>query len=304
MKRRFFVLLAALVLTVSACAAQSDTPVSQPEPEAIPFAFTRENLPRLDGSTSTAPLAQSMCAVLLGEDIEEVTDLIQFSRTTQSYRNLMDGQADLLLAAEPAPEVLAELEAGGEWLLTPFATDALVFVVNADNPVNSLTTQEVQKIYTGEITNWSEVGGTDLDIVPFQRNAEAGSQTMFEKLVMAGLPLMEAPSQWISDSMSGLLEAVREYDNSPAAIGYTVYYYANDMEMAKGLKVLSIDGVAPSADAIRAGDYPFLNPYYVAIHKDAAEDSPTRILYNWILGADGQKLAAREGYVPVMETEG
>ena len=232
MKRRFFSLLAMLVLTLTACTAQPQTPAPQPEPESIPFTFTRENLPRLDGSTSTVPLAQSMCAVLLGEDVEKVTDLIQFSRTTQSYRNLMAGQADLLLAAEPAPEVLAELEAGGEWLLTPFATDALVFVVNADNPVSGLTTQQVQQIYTGEITNWSQLGGSDLEIIPFQRNAEAGSQTMFEKLVMAGLPLMDPPSQWISDSMSGLLEAVREYDNSPAAIGYTVYYYANDMEMA------------------------------------------------------------------------
>ena len=304
MKRRFFSLLAILVLTLTACTAQPQTPAPQPEPESIPFTFTRENLPRLDGSTSTVPLAQSMCAVLLGEDVEKVTDLIQFSRTTQSYRNLMAGQADLLLAAEPAPEVLAELEAGGEWLLTPFATDALVFVVNADNPVSGLTTQQVQQIYTGEITNWSQLGGSDLEIIPFQRNAEAGSQTMFEKLVMAGLPLMDPPSQWISDSMSGLLEAVREYDNSPAAIGYTVYYYANDMEMAKGLKVLSIDGVSPSADAIRAGEYPFLNPYYVSIRQDAAEDSPTRILYDWVLSADGQELVAREGYVPVLEMEG
>ena len=302
-----------LVLTLAACGPKApggssasipDASASQSVPEGEPFVFTRENLPRLDGSTSTAPLARAMCAVLLGEDQDQVADLISFSRTTQSYRNLMEGSADLLLAAEPAPEVLSELEEGGKWLLTPFATDALVFVVNQDNPVDNLTTQQVQQIYTGEITNWSQVGGDDLDIVPFQRNQEAGSQTMFEKLVMDGLDLMEPPTEWTSDSMMGLLDSVREYDNSPAAIGYTVYYYANDMEMAKGLKVLSIDGVAPSAQAIRGGDYPFLNPYFVAIAKDAAEDSPTRILYDWVLGPDGQKLAALEGYVPVMETEG
>ena len=302
-----------LVLLLAACGPKApggssasipDASASQSVPEGEPFVFTRDNLPRLDGSTSTAPLARAMCAVLLGEDQDQVADLISFSRTTQSYRNLMEGSADLLLAAEPAPEVLSELEEGGKWLLTPFATDALVFVVNQDNPVDNLTTQQVQQIYTGEITNWSQVGGDDLDIVPFQRNQEAGSQTMFEKLVMDGLDLMEPPKEWTSDSMIGLLDSVREYDNSPAAIGYTVYYYANDMEMAKGLKVLSIDGVAPSAHAIRGGDYPFLNPYFVAIAKDAAEDSPTRILYDWVLGPDGQKLAALEGYVPVMETEG
>jgi len=320
--KRFLSCLLCLAAAVSLCACTAQQPTPQPEPlpqpepapvpvpeiiepvEVVdPFVFTREKFPRLDGSTSTAPLAQAMCAVLLNEDLDAVTDLIRFSRTTQSYRNLMNGNADLLLAAEPSPEVLSELESGDEWLLTPFATDALVFVVNQDNPVDGLTTEQLQKIYTGEITNWKEVGGSDMDIVPFQRNPEAGSQTMFEKLVMADQPLMEPPTQWTSDSMSGLLSAVREYDNSPCAIGYTVYYYANDMEMAKGLKVLSIDGVSPSAEAIRAGEYPFLNPYFVAIRKDAAPDSPTRNLYNWILGPDGQKLAAQEGYVPVTDVE-
>ena len=267
------------------------------------FAFTRENLPRLDGSTSTVPLAKAMCGVLLGEDPEATADLVQFSRTTQSYRNLMEGTVDLVLAAEPDPEVLEQLKGEEKWLMTPFATDALVFVVNQDNPVDSLTTEQVQKIYTGEITNWKEVGGEDLDIVPFQRNQGAGSQAMFEKLVMGGLTPMEAPSAWIPNSMMGLIEAVRSYDGSPAAIGYTVYYYANDMEMARGLKVLSIDGVTPTADTIRSGEYPFLNPYYVAIAKDAAMDSPTRILYDWVLGSDGQKLAQMEGYVPVTGQE-
>lgn len=289
--------------TVGSASSQPAASLPGEEPE-VPFQFTRENLPKLDGSTSTAPLAQAMCAVLLGEDLSEVADLIQFSRTTQSYRNLMNGSADLLLAAEPAHEVLSELESGGRWVLTPFAIDALVFVVNKDNPVDSLTVEQVQKIYTGEITNWSEVGGEDLEIVPYQRNAEAGSQTMFEKLVMDGLPLMDSPISWTADSMSGLLEAVRSYDNSPAAIGYTVYYYANDMEMAKGLKVLAIDGVAPSARAIRAGDYPFLNPYFVAIDNRWDETEPARILYEWILGPDGQKLAELEGYVPANGTEG
>ncbi len=306
--KRFLVCTLALItaLCLSACTQQTPQLPLMPEAPtptetADPFVFTRENMPRLDGSTSTAPLAQAMCAVLLGEDLDAVTDLIHFSRTTQSYRNLMDGYADLLLAAEPTPEVLTELEEKDQWLLTPFATDALVFVVNQDNPVDGLTASQIQQIYSGEITNWNEVGGPDMAIIPFQRNQEAGSQTMFEKLVMGGQSPMEPPTQWISDSMSGLLEAVREYDNSPSALGYTVYYYANDMEMAKGLKVLTVDGVSPSAEAIRTGRYPFLNPYFVAIRKDAPKDSPTRILYDWILGADGQKLAALEGYVPVEE---
>ncbi|OUQ79490.1 substrate-binding domain-containing protein [Flavonifractor sp. An100] len=299
-----------LAVALTACAPQgqggssSSVSSSASASQEAPFVFTRENLPRLDGSTSTVPLAQAMCSVLLGEDREAVADLIDFSRTTQSYRNLMAGERDLVLAAEPEGEVLNQLKEEGHWLYTPFATDALVFVVNQDNPVDNLTWDQVKKIYTGEITNWKEVGGDNVDIVPFQRNQGAGSQTMFEKLVMEGQSPMEAPETWVPDSMAGLLDAVRQYDNSPAAIGYTVYYYANDMEMAQGLKVLSIDGVAPDAQSIREGKYPFLNPYYVAIDGDLPQDSPTRILYDWVLGPDGQKLAAMEGYVPVSGTEG
>ena len=303
MSRMVTFLPVALVLLLALLAACGPShPQETPDPSE-PVPFTREILPRLDGSTSTAPLARSMCAVLLGESPEAVSDLVQFSRTTQSYRNLMAGEADLVLAAEPAPEVRSELEEGGKWLLTPFATDALVFVVNQDNPVDSLTVEEIQKIYTGEITNWSQVGGEDLAIAAFQRNPEAGSQTMFEKLVMDGLELMDPPAAWQADSMLGLLEGVRSYDNSPAAIGYTVYYYAHDMEMAQGLKVLKVDGVEPSPQSIREETYPFRNPYFAAIAQDTPADSPTRILYDWLLGPSGQRLAEQEGYVPITDPE-
>lgn len=107
----------------------------------------------------------------------------------------------------------------------------------------------------------------------------------------------------MADSMVGLLEGVRAYDNSPAAIGYTVYYYAHDMAMAQGLKVLQVEGVSPSPESIREREYPFLNPYYVAMAKDTPEDSPTRILYGWILGDSGQRLAEEMGYVPVRSPE-
>lgn len=293
-------LLAALVI-LAGCAA---APPEESDPPTEEFVFTRENMPRLNGSTSAVPLAEAVCSVLLGESREEVADLVQFSRTTASYEALMAGEADLLLAGEPEQAVMERLEAGDRWLLTPFATDALVFVVNADNPVNGLTTEQLQKIYTGEITNWSQVGGEDRDIIPFQRNPEAGSQALMKKLVMDGLEMMEPPVDYTAGSMSSLLEGVRQYDNSPAAIGYTVYYYAHDMEMAQGLKLLSIDGTAPSPDTIRSGEYPFLNPYYAVMDKDEAEDSPARILYDWLLGEEGQSLVAQEGYVSILEQEG
>lgn len=289
-----------LALPLAACGGQQAASTPTPGADGGAVVFTRENMPRLDGSTATAPLAQAAAAVLLGESEEDVADLIDFSRTTESYRQLMQGNADLLIAAEPNAAVFDEMEeAGFEVQMEPLATDALVFMVNEDNPVDSLTTEQLRGIYSGEITNWSEVGGADLDIVPFQRNAESGSQVLMEKLVMDGTEMTEPPEGYMIASMVGLMDAVKEYDNSANAIGYSVYYYAHDMQMAGGLKLLKIDGVAPEAATIRSGEYPFLNPYYVAMNAAEPEGSMTRVLYDWLLGPDGQKLVDMKGYVSV-----
>lgn len=296
-----FAPLLALIL-LAGCSKVPEAPAPAPEPQPNQFVFTRENFPRLNGSTSTVPLGQAIASILLGESREDVSDLTQFSKTTQSYRDLMWGNADLLIAAEPAEVIWQEkAEQNFDWNMEPFAVDALVFVVNADNPVDCLTTEQVQKIYIGEITNWSEVGGDDLPIVPFQRNAEAGSQTAMLKLVMKDLPMMDAPADYVRGEMGDLIEAVAAYDGTPAAIGYTVYYYANDMKMADGLKILSIDGVEPCADTIRSSAYPFLNNYYVLTAAGLPEDAPAKILYDWILSEAGQKLVAHEGYVSVLD---
>ena len=69
--------------------------------------------------------------------------------------------------------------------------------------------------------------------------------------------------------------------------------------MAQGLKIISVGGVTPSNDTIRAGEYPFLNPYFAVIGANEPEDSPARIIYNWLLSDEGQALVAHEGYVSV-----
>lgn len=302
-----------LAVLLCACAPAGESvspsqPVSaspSPTASAQGFVFTRENLPRLDGSTSTAPLAEAVCSVLLGESREEVADLIHFSKTTSAYYNLLGGGADLLIIGEANEEIMAEKERlGFAWEQAPFATDAFVFVVNEDNPVNSITVEQARAIYTGAITNWSELGGEDRAILPFQRNAEAGSQTLMEKLVMQGVPMMKPPVGYVAASMGSLMEAVKSYDGSPGAIGYSVYYYAEEMRMAQGLKLLALEGVAPNPASIRAEEYPLVNPKYVVIPADAAEDSPNRILFNWLLGEEGQRLVAHEGYVSLLEVDG
>jgi len=293
--------------TTSPSPEEPSAPTQQEAPPSLPeFVFTRENFPRMDGSTSTAPLAQAAACVLLGEPREDVAELTVFNRTTQSFRNLANGLCDILIVSEPAPEVFGELAAQGyRYEMSAIATDALVFVVNESNPVDSLTLQQIQRIYTGRITNWKQVGGEDIEIEAFQRNSEAGSQVLMEKLVMDGVSMADAPKKNFSTAfgMGELISAIKGFDGSANAIGYTVYYYAEDMRMAEGLKIIAVDGVKPSGDTIRSGEYPFLNPYYAVIGADEPQDSPARIMYEWLLSDEGQQLAAHEGYVSVRSVD-
>ena len=311
-----------LALPLAACGGQQAASTPTPGADGGAVVFTRENMPRLDGSTATAPLAQAAAAVLLGESEEDVADLIDFSRTTESYRQLMQGDADLLIAAEPNAAVFDEMEeAGFEVQMEPLATDALVFMVNEDNPVDSLTTEQLRGIYSGEITNWSEVGGADLEIVPFQRNAESGSQVLMEKLVMDGTEMTEPPEGYMIASMGGLMDAVKEYDNSSNAIGcdsslvtgeslpltgdnvigFGFWSECSLLGLADGYRIIAVDGVEPTAQSISSGEYTLGLDVLAGVDSGAAEDSAERTLWLWLQGSVGQAFISSQGYLEAVQ---
>ena len=281
-------LLAALVI-LAGCAA---APPEESDPPTEEFVFTRENMPRLNGSTSAVPLAEAVCSVLLGESREEVADLVQFSRTTASYEALMAGEDDLLLAGEPEQAVMERLEAGDRWLLTPFATDALVFVVNADNPVDSLTTEQLQKIYTGEITNWSEVGGADGEIACIGREANSGTRDGFESIT--GTEDTCKLSQELT-STGAVIEAVK---NSPNAIGYASL---SAVEGKEGIKALTVNGVACSEETVLDGSYEIQRPFVLVTKSDASLSTAAQAFFDYATSKDASELIRNAGAVPVAE---
>lgn len=99
-------------------------------------------------------------------------------------------------------------------LYTPFAREAFVFIVNADNPVNSLTEQQVRDIFSGAITNWRAVGGDDQEIQTWQRPEDSGSQTVMLSQVMKNVRMISPQETEVASVMEGMINVVAEYRNT------------------------------------------------------------------------------------------
>ena len=298
MKKIIMIAISILVLALAFAGCQTE---EDSHPVEGSFTFTPDNYPRMGGSLAVLPLGEAITASALSISREETADYILFENsTTWNYEQLVEGNFDILLAYEPSEEAIAYAESQNfEWEMTPIGRDALVFIANADNPVGGLTTQQITDIYTGQITNWSQVGGNDSEIIAYQRNRDSGSQTLFDLFFPLGDQLIDPPEELIVDSMIGLLEAVADYDNSENSLGYTVYYYLTNMETDKlsRSKILAVDGVEANNETIASGEYPYVNDFYVVIPADLPDDDPARILYNWICSDQVKELGERENYV-------
>ena len=285
----------------SSSAAGSEAPASsQPEEDAAEPFLTPEEFPGVDGSTACIPLIAQMMADTAGVPLTEAQSSVTVSTTAYAWENMgVYGSSDVeLLVVYEAPDYVKEeiAAAGVELEQKAVGRDALVFIVNEDNPVQSLTLAQLRDIYAGRVTNWSEVGGADVPIVAFQRGEDSGSQTLFQKLLIGDGELMEAPTELAPASMGGLVDSVAAYNNSANAIGFSVYYYVDQMYSQPGLR--AVEGVEPSSDTIAAQDYPLCNDFYAVIRASAAPGSPERQLYDWLSTDAGRACIEKAGYVP------
>ena len=177
-------------------------------------------------------------------------------------------------------------------------------VVSKNVKVDDLSLEQLKGIFSGQITNWKEVGGADAPIVAFQRGVDSGSQTLFKKLLIdkGDGQLMTAPTELAPADMGGLVDRIAEYNNSANAIGFSVYYYIDQMYSKPGLRLLAVDGVTPGNDTIASESYPLCNEFYAVIHGNAAPDSPQRKVYDWLDTDEGRRCIEKAGYVALSVT--
>jgi ABC-type phosphate transport system substrate-binding protein len=298
--------------------------------------ITIDNYPKVDGSTSTQPIQMIMACKLFGvthewfhsegddtrglwpvvderfygssreEFVQEdllcayLRDLVQVHGTSEAYLNLINNRIDLaLVARSPSEDELTVAGKRGVQLdVRPVALDAFVFLLNGENPVSSLTIEQIRDIYSGRIVNWRDIGGPDAPIRPYQRPRNSGSQELMKTRVMRGRRMIEAPDLLTGSLMSTTFLAL---DKDVHGIGYSVYYYHEFMSPNKNVKACAVDGVSPTSENIRTRRYPLVAEVYVVTRRDVPREHSASRLRDWILGPAGQRIVEESGYVPISE---
>ncbi|RUS65587.1 Phosphate-binding protein PstS 1 [Saezia sanguinis] len=261
------------------------------------------DFPRLDGATAVFPIYASAVHSIYQkpqnvEEQKQLDQLVQSSRTPNAYQRLIDSEVDLIFVAAPSQKQIEAAQAQGLTLqMTPIAKEAFVFLVNQQNPVKTLAVQQIRDIYSGRINNWREVGGQGARILAFQRAEGSGSQSTMVNHVMEGVPLRAPLKEAVFEGMGGMIEGVAEYRNAENALGYSFRYYSTRMNTSDEIRLLAIDGIEPTVENIRNGNYPFTVDVYMVTARPVSEN--TQKLMDWFLSEQGQQLVHDVGYVPV-----
>ena len=213
---------------------------------------------------------------------------VQQSDSTTGVNMAVDGTCDIGMASRE----LKDSETGAGVQSTAIALDGIAVIVNADSQVADLTVDQIAKIFTGEITNWSEVGGADGEIACIGREANSGTRDGFESIT--GTEDTCKLSQELT-STGAVIEAVK---NSPNAIGYASL---SAVEGKEGIKALTVNGVACSEETVLDGSYEIQRPFVLVTKSDASLSTAAQAFFDYATSKDASELIRNAGAVPVAE---
>jgi len=270
-----------------------------------PASLTIEkDFPVMDGATALYPIYAAFAQAIFPELQNEEPSVtrnryIVCNNTNYAYTDLIRGAADIIFASEPSQQQTeAAKQAGKEFKLTPIGREAFIFFVSKKNPVNNLTLQQIKDIYAGKITNWKKVGGKRGKIKAFQRPENSHSQKALEEL-MKGTAIMAPPKERSIEGRRVPAEEIADYRNFKNALGFTFRFFLHGDADDSRIKVLKIDGVAPTDENIINSSYPLASDFYAVTAGN--ESKNTEKVIKWILSIEGQELVEKSGYVPIKD---
>lgn len=270
--------LVPLLLMVVACASVTGSTGGADKPDS------KVAIVRVSGSGTALPLAEKL-AEAYGHDHPEIE--FRFDSGTNSggaIEGVLGGTLDLAVANRP----LSEDEADEPLDYRPFARDAVAFATRHEGEVEGLTTDQVRDVYGGALTDWKQLGGSAAPIVVLDRDEDESAR----KLVL--LPLMDGrPVEARTVVLNKANEMLEAMESTPDSLGYSSLGLLRERDIP-GERVLKLDGVVPSPEAVARREY----PWYLTFGLVHAADAPraVRDFADFATGPEGRKLVEKNGY--------
>lgn len=242
----------------------------------------------LDGSTTVGPIAKSFAQYFMKKYSCDVS--VSESGSGNGAKGLINGTCDIGDMSRPMKdnEFAAAAAKGVQPVAHVIAYDGIAIAVNEANPVKAITMEQIQKVYTGEITNWKQLGGADAEIVVVGRDTSSGTFETFEDLVMKKQPVKGTAE--VVGSNQAVSNRVK---STPNAIGYV------GIGFLAGLKALPVNGVVPTVKTVQSGEYPIARPLFMYTNGYPAMGSEIFRFVTLYLTEDGQQMVEEAGFVPV-----
>ena len=282
-------LIAVFALALLAGCGSSAAPATTTAPAADSAAPATEAPAELSGTVATDG-STSMEKVIgaLGEAFMEQNKSVTFTyNPTGSGSGITavgEGRCDIGLSSR----ALKDDEKASGLKETVLALDGIAVIVNPANPVSDLDVETIAKIYTGEITNWKEVGGNDAEIVLIGREAGSGTRDGFESITDT------KDSCKYRQELTSTGDVITTVSTNPDAIGY-----ASLAALKDNVKALTVGGIAPTEDTVKDGSYVIQRPF-VLVTKDGAElSTAAQAFFDYATSADAADLIAAAGAVAV-----
>ena len=296
MKRVICTLLClVMVLTLAACGqkpAEAPAATNAPAAPAATDAPAPTETPaapaKLSGTVSTDG-STSMEKVIgaLGEAFMEANPGVTFTyNPTGSGTGIQaasEGRCDIGLSSR----ALKEEEKASGLTETALAYDGIAVIVNPENGVEDLTLAQIADIYTGKITNWSEVGGSDAEIVLIGREAGSGTRSGFEEIVE-----VKDKCQYRQE-LSSTGDVITTVAQNPGAIGYASLASVKDT-----VKAVKVGGVAPSEATVKDGSYAIQRPFVLATKTGVQLGHAAQAFFNYVTSSDANEIIVAAGVVP------
>jgi phosphate transport system substrate-binding protein len=286
MKKHFFALLIIPILSLVSCGHSNNSTTEQ-------TAATKKNIV-IKGSDTVLPLGQKEAEVYMKKD-SSISISVTGGGSGVGLAALMDGTTDIAMASRDlkTEEKLKLSEEKKEVEQVIIAYDALSVIINPANKVSQLTREQLEKIYTGEITNWKDIGGADEKIVAYSRESSSGTFEFFKEKVMEKKNYAATVL-----SMPATGSIVQSVSQTKGAIGYIGMAYETT-----GIKAVSVSYdagktyIAPSIAAAKDKSYPISRPLFYLF--DKVNKAKVQAFIDFAVSEEGQKIVAEIGYVPV-----